>query len=247
MQFNPDPNKQANEFYFSRKPDTDNYIPTELNVFLLSYSYYSPVQLGKSQKHFGVILARHLNFHEHIERKIKICNKLTGSIKHLFAHDLQSLLTIYKSFVSPHLDYGDIIYDNPVNESLINKLQNVQYQACLAITGAIQGTSRESLHKELGLQSLQSRRSYRRMIFFYKRLNGLTPKYLFHIIPVSNDSCYNTRVQSKLELTQFYSRTKIFNTFFSFYIKGWNKLDTKIRNLPSVSRFKKIAFHLFRN
>ena len=31
-------------------------------------------------------------------------------------------------------------------------------------------------------------------------MNGLTPKYLFDIIPVSNDSCYNTRVQSKVNL-----------------------------------------------
>ena len=39
------------------------------------------------------------------------------------------------------------------------------------------------------------------MILFYKLLNGLTPKYLFDIIPVSNDSCYNTRVQRKANLS----------------------------------------------
>ena len=33
----------------------------------------------------------------------------------------KTLLTIYKSFVRPHLDYGDVIY-NKVNESLTNKL-----------------------------------------------------------------------------------------------------------------------------
>ena len=27
-----------------------------------------------------------------------------------------SLLTIYKAFVSPHLYYGDVIYDQPNNE-----------------------------------------------------------------------------------------------------------------------------------
>ena len=27
------------------------------------------------------------------------------------------LLRIYKSFIRPHLDYGDIIYDKPNNES----------------------------------------------------------------------------------------------------------------------------------
>ena len=89
----------------------------------------------------------------------------------------------------------DIIYYNPVNKSLINKLEKVRYQACVAIPGAIQSTSCESLYKELGLEPLESRGWYRKMILFYKISNDLTPMYLFDIIPVSNDSCYNTRAQ----------------------------------------------------
>ena len=49
------------------------------------------------------------------------------------------------SFIRPHLEYGDIIYDKPHNESLKNKIENIQYKACIAITSAIQGTSREHL------------------------------------------------------------------------------------------------------
>ena len=67
-------------------------------------------------------------------------------------------LTIYKSFIRPHLDYGDILYDKPNNENFQNKIEQVQYRACLAITGAIKGTSRERLYDELGLHSLIERR-----------------------------------------------------------------------------------------
>ena len=52
------------------------------------------------------------------------------------------LLTIYKSFVRPHLDYGDIVYDQPNNQSFSNKIKAVQYNAALAITNAIKETSR---------------------------------------------------------------------------------------------------------
>ena len=31
-----------------------------------------------------------------------------------------ALLTIYKSFIRPHLDYGDIIYEQAYNASFIN-------------------------------------------------------------------------------------------------------------------------------
>ena len=65
------------------------------------------------------------------------------------------LLTIYKSFIRPHLDYGDIIYDQAYNASFHQKLDSIQYNAALAITGAIRGTSKEKLYDELGLETLE--------------------------------------------------------------------------------------------
>ena len=50
-------------------------------------------------------------------------------------------MTIYKGFLRPLIDYGDVIYDQPQNESLCEKLESVQYKGALAIIGAIQGTS----------------------------------------------------------------------------------------------------------
>ena len=52
------------------------------------------------------------------------------------------LVTMCKSFIRPHFDYGDILYDKPENKNFQTKLENVQYRACLGIAGAIQGTSR---------------------------------------------------------------------------------------------------------
>ena len=34
-------------------------------------------------------------------------------------------LRIYKYFVRPHLDYADILYDKPNNESFKNKIENI--------------------------------------------------------------------------------------------------------------------------
>ena len=62
-----------------------------------------------------------------------------------------SLMALYKSFIRPHLYYGDIIYDQPLNNSFRNKIESVQYNACLAVTGAIRGTSKERLYEKLGL------------------------------------------------------------------------------------------------
>ena len=56
-----------------------------------------------------------------------------------------ALLIIYRSFIRPHLDYGDVIYDQPENESFSSEIESVQYNASLAITGAIKGTFQEKL------------------------------------------------------------------------------------------------------
>ena len=68
----------------------------------------------------------------------------------------RALLTIYKCFIRPNLDYGDFIYDQPNNGSLFSKIESVQCNAALAITGAIRGTSQTKLYRELGLESLKS-------------------------------------------------------------------------------------------
>ena len=56
-----------------------------------------------------------------------------------------SLVTISKSFIRPHLDYSDVIYDQPNNDSFSDKIEQLQYKACLTITIAIQGTSEDDI------------------------------------------------------------------------------------------------------
>ena len=65
--------------------------------------------------------------------------------------------------VRSHLDYCDVIYHiprastQPFNlNSQMEKLEKVQYNAALAITGAWRGTSRSKLYEELGSSILQN-------------------------------------------------------------------------------------------
>ena len=40
-----------------------------------------------------------------------------------------ALITVYKSFVRPCLDYGDILYNQAYNMSFHHKLESIQYNA----------------------------------------------------------------------------------------------------------------------
>ena len=68
------------------------------------------------------------------------------------------LVSIYKSFVRPHLAYGDILYDQTFNNSFHERIESIQCKAALSITGTIRGSAREKLYQELGFESLQQRR-----------------------------------------------------------------------------------------
>ena len=161
MSFNPDPSKQAQEVIFSRKINKSDHPSTTFNN--------QTVCGVSSQKHLGMILDEKLDFKNHIKEKCSKFNKGVGVIKKLqTVLPRKSLLTIYKSFVRPHLDYGDIIYDQPHNDSFSNKLELCQYNAALAITGTIRGTSTTKLYKELGLESLRFRRYFRKLCTLFK-------------------------------------------------------------------------------
>ena len=144
MSFNPDRNKKAQYVIFSRKI---------IKGFHPNISFNDqPIERSAANKHLGLTVDEKLLFPNCINDKINKTLKGVGLLRKLSSLlPQQSLLTIYKSFVIPHLDYGDVIYDQPLNESLSNRIKPVQYKATLAITGVIQGASREKLYKELGL------------------------------------------------------------------------------------------------
>ena len=98
------------------------------------------------------------------------------------------MLTIYKSFIRPNLDNGETIYDQTYNTSFHQRLESLQYNAVLAITGAFRGTSKEKRYNELGLKSVQNRRWYRKRSFSYKVIANQSPFYLFNMISRKNTS-----------------------------------------------------------
>ena len=156
-------------------------------------------------------------------------NKSIGLIRNLQnLLPTKALITFYIAFVRPHLDYGDIVYDQAHKASFHQKLESLQYNACLAITGAIRGSSREKLYQELGFESLQQRRWYRKLCSFYKVFKNEIPGYLFNIVPIRNPF-YSTR--NHVNISLFKTNNNFFkNSFFPSTIIEWNNLDSNLRN-----------------
>ena len=109
MSFNLYISKQTHEVVFSRK----NF---KISHPSLTFSYIPVAQVG-SQKDLGVSLDSKLNFDEHlrnIQSKVNGIIGITCNLQNVLPRS--ALLTTYKSFACPHLDYGDVIYDKAYNE-----------------------------------------------------------------------------------------------------------------------------------
>ena len=112
-----------------------------------------------------------LEFQGHLKIILNKVNKTIGLLRK--PHNILPrvlLLTIFKSFKRPHLDYEDIIYDQEYSVSFHQYnvlLESIQYNSGLDITGAIIGTSTERLHNKLDLDTLEKRRWYKKLSCFY--------------------------------------------------------------------------------
>ena len=101
MRFNPDSNKQAQEMIFSRKFNKVDHPLLYFNQNLLKSS--------TTHKHLGMVFDTRLDFNLHLQnvqnkvnKTIVILRKLQNTLPRT------SLITIFKSYIRPHLDYGDI-------------------------------------------------------------------------------------------------------------------------------------------
>ena len=237
MSFNPDPQKQAVELTFSRKKIEIDHPAILFNNI--------PVKKVSEHKHLGIILDSKLSFSAHIKSAISKTRKGIGLLKYLSKYlPRHTLNELYKLYVRPHLDYGDVIYQIPekvcdfsqyiILPNLMEKLESVQYSAALAVSGAWRGASREKLYTELGWESLSSRRWSRRLTLFYKFVNNLSPEYTVDPIPPLYQSQYCLRDQDVIGRMR--ARTEKFkSTFYPNCLSEWNKLEPELRLAPSIA------------
>lgn len=126
-------------------------------------------------------------FHKYLSRKdlriyIFCCELLKeiGSLDHyldVFYITWVSWIVLVRSCIQPQLDCWDIVFDQSYKEASHKNFECIQYNACLVITVAIWGTSRQKLYQELGLESLKDRCWFKKIvnsIRFSKRIPLIT-------------------------------------------------------------------------
>ena len=248
MEFNPDPSKQATEVLFSCKKSSPQHPQLIFNG--------AAVANVNEQKHLGLILDSKLSFEKHLNEKIIKAKKNIGILKQLSKFlPLKTLDQIYKAFVRSHLDYCDIIYHIPSHlnqaplgvtlNSLMEKVERIQYQAALAISGAWRGSSRSKIYEELGWESLSDRRMGRRILQIHKILNNKTPSYLSDKLPPNSRTLFSGNVRNTFR-ELICKSNRYMNSFFPDAIASWNIFIKHFDDVPSFDILKKHINNFFR-
>eukprot|EP00745_Piridium_sociabile_P001459 TRINITY_DN108977_c0_g1_i14.p1 TRINITY_DN108977_c0_g1~~TRINITY_DN108977_c0_g1_i14.p1 ORF type:complete len:341 (-),score=9.36 TRINITY_DN108977_c0_g1_i14:68-1090(-) len=198
------------------------------------------VQETDTHKHLGVNIQNNCKWNYHIRSIITKCRVLVACLRsYKYRLSRKSLETMFKSFIMPHFDFSDIIWDN-CTDKLAQDLENLHLDALRTIVGTVRGTSHQKLYVESGFTSLKERRRRHKIILYFKIVNGIVPLYLINRLPqlVSAINPYHRR--NPLERQMPFCRTALYkSSFFPSTTSLWNDLPNEIKQLDSLSRLKR--------
>lgn len=146
---------------------------------------------------------------------------------------------MYKSFVLPHLDYSDVVWDN-CNALLAAEMEKLHLDAIRTIIGAVRGTSHQKLYVESGFITLQERRRRHKLILYCKLVNGMVPAYLLGYLPplISAVNPYHRRKPFDRQISR--CRTELYkHSCFPSSSVLWNELPDSVKQTSSVGSFKR--------
>jgi hypothetical protein len=210
-------------------------------VHTVAYLNGAPIKRAPHHKHLGLILSQDLSWTEHINELVDKANRRLGIMRTLkFKIDRLSLEKIYMSFIRPLLEYGDVVWDSPL-ESL-NALDMVQKNAARIVVGATARSSTDGLYEETAWESLGGRREFHRTKLMYTIVHGNAPAYLIDLVPglVASRTGYQLRNRHDLDVPL--ARINVYaNSFYPTVTRIWNSLSLRLKNAPSVDAFK--AYH----
>jgi len=222
---------------------------------------FLPLHFGTSiltevdqHKHLGIILQTDCKWTSHINMIISKCRPFLACLRS-FKHRLsrKALEILYKSFIVPHLDYCDVVWDNCTQEQA-SALEDIQLDAIRTITGTVRGTSHSLLYKESGIIPLTERRRRHKLKMFHKIIHDKTPSYIKKEIPpliTSTNPYHRRRPNDRLVPRCKHELYK--NSFFPSTTYLWNKLPEYIQETNSLMTFNRhltspdlvVPFHFY--
>ena len=192
-------------------------------------------------KHLGLAFSTDLHFHEHINNVIRTINTMLGPIYPVAKfHPRNVFNDIYITYIRPHFDYCDIIYDGHLTSADALRLQTLQNRCARLITGALYQTPTTALLTDLGWEQLETRRSIHKLLFFHRIYYNSPPlpSYIIEIMTDTRQDATGLRLRNAQSLSfPPTNLTCFYRSYFPSAIRQWNLLPETLRNSASRKDF----------
>ena len=161
----------------------------------------------------------------------------------------QSAISLIHAFITSKLDYcNSLLYGLPTIH--INKLQRVQNAVARLATSTPRICHITPILEDLHWLLIKYRIQFKIVLLTFQCLYGLAPQYLVDLIAVAPKSRYNLRSRNATLLVSDNARclpTLGERAFQSAAPKPWNSLPAEIRNIQTLTSFKRALKTYFLN
>ena len=210
-------------------------IPPDISLNLLGETI-TPVS---SAKDLGVFLDSHLTYDFHITKLVSSCMSTLCQINRVKdSFDSDTLSLVIEALVISKLLYCSSVWSNTSSVNL-KKLQAVQNFACRIITNTKKYDHITSVLQKLGWLPIEQLLLFKDTIMAYKGINNLAPNYLCNKFRKRSELHDHPMRHQDLLNTPFYRTAAGQRTFQYRGTKLWNNLESELKNIPTISSFKK--------
>ena len=190
-------------------------------------------------KFLGVVINEKLTWDNHIltvRNKISKGLGILSKIRNIVP--CRVLISLYHALVHPHLEYCNIVWAASTCSAL-NKVFLLQKRAVRIITNSPWLAHTAPLFRKLNLLTIGQINKLQSACFMFKCVNCDVPIYFSNMFVTNiNVHQHNTRQVDCLHV--YPSRTKIRQFSIAVYgIKIWNSLPENLRNIGTLTHFKK--------
>ena len=197
-----------------------------------------------SESDLGILFKKNLKFDEHIDNTVNKVIRIIGLIKRKFTYmDKDLFLTLYKSLVRSHLDYGNLVF-YPTTKKYKQILENAQRRAT-PLFPELRGLTYKECLIELNLPTLDYRRKRFDIIQVFKivhKIDDIDMRTFFTLTENNQLRGHNLklnkpRANKSIKLHSFSLRN----------IPVWNSLPLEVVNSRAVVEFKTKLDNLWRS
>jgi len=206
---------------------------------------------SSSVRNLGVMFDQEMSMSNHVTQLSKSVNWMVRNLYRIRQYiDSDTCHNTVRATIMSRLDYCNVLL-NGITQKDMKRLQKLQNKCAGLITMTPKYDHITPVLKKLHWLPVEERVVFKTLVYVYKSLHGLSPKYIQNCLTVNDppEEAIRTRSADNISfLVPRFWKGAGERAFSVAAPRLWNSLPVNIRKAPSLQSFKSILkTHLFRN